>query len=154
MPSGCGKLVATGRDSHVWCQGQNSDSLFSTICVWSEAQWQDDIMLNRALRTLSQFLQFQNSWRKSYLVKWVVNCPDPNTQTFCVLGQVICSVLTWTIGQVTWFFLKGLAVMTGKGNGNPLQYSCWENSMNRGAWWAAVHGIAKRVRHDWALSMQ
>ena len=30
-----------------------------------------------------------------------------------------------------------------KGNGNPLQYSCLEGSMDGGAWWAAVHGIAK-----------
>ena len=29
------------------------------------------------------------------------------------------------------------------GNGNPFQYSCLENSMNRGAWWATVHGVAK-----------
>ena len=32
---------------------------------------------------------------------------------------------------------------TGEGNGNPLQYSCLENPMDRGAWWAAVHGVAK-----------
>ena len=32
------------------------------------------------------------------------------------------------------------------GNGNPLQYSCLENSMDRGAWWATVHGVS-RVRH-------
>ena len=32
----------------------------------------------------------------------------------------------------------------GVGNGNPLQYSCLENSMDRGAWWAAVRGVAKR----------
>ena len=31
----------------------------------------------------------------------------------------------------------------GEGNGNPLQYSCLENSMVRGVWWAAVHGITK-----------
>ena len=30
----------------------------------------------------------------------------------------------------------------GEGNGNPLQYSCLENSMDGGAWWAAVHGVA------------
>ena len=30
-----------------------------------------------------------------------------------------------------------------EGNGNPLQYSCLENAMNRGAWWATVHGVAK-----------
>ena len=31
----------------------------------------------------------------------------------------------------------------GKGNGYPLQYSCLENSIDRGAWWATVHGVAK-----------
>ena len=31
----------------------------------------------------------------------------------------------------------------GEGNGNPLQYPCLENLMDRGAWWAAVHGVAK-----------
>ena len=30
-----------------------------------------------------------------------------------------------------------------EGNGNPLQYSCLENPMEGGAWWAAVHGVAK-----------
>ena len=30
-----------------------------------------------------------------------------------------------------------------EGNGNPLQYSCLENSMDRGAWWVTVHGVAK-----------
>ena len=31
----------------------------------------------------------------------------------------------------------------GEGNGNPLQYSCLENSMDGEAWWATVHGVAK-----------
>ena len=31
----------------------------------------------------------------------------------------------------------------GEQNGNPLQYSCLENSMDRGAWWATVHGVTK-----------
>ena len=31
----------------------------------------------------------------------------------------------------------------GEGNGNPLQYSCLENIMDRGAWWATVHGVSK-----------
>ena len=30
----------------------------------------------------------------------------------------------------------------GEGNDNPLQYSCLENLMDRGAWWATVHGVA------------
>ena len=39
---------------------------------------------------------------------------------------------------------------SGEGTGTPLQYSCLENPMDRGAWWAAVHGVAKsrtRLRH-------
>ena len=32
---------------------------------------------------------------------------------------------------------------SGEGNGNPLQYSCLENPLDGGAWWAAVHGVAK-----------
>ena len=40
----------------------------------------------------------------------------------------------------------------GEGNGSPLQYSCLENPMDGGAWWAAVHGVPKRVGHDWATS--
>ena len=39
----------------------------------------------------------------------------------------------------------------GEGNGTPLQYSCLENPMDRGAWWDTVHGVV-RVGHDWATS--
>ena len=35
------------------------------------------------------------------------------------------------------------AVKNGEGNGKPLQYSCLENPIDGGAWWAAVHGVAK-----------
>ena len=39
------------------------------------------------------------------------------------------------------------------GTGNPLQYSCLENAMDRGAWWATVHGVA-RVGHDLETKQQ
>ena len=39
--------------------------------------------------------------------------------------------------------LNVVCTFVGKGNGNPLQYSCLENPMDRGAWKAAVHGVAK-----------
>ena len=42
--------------------------------------------------------------------------------------------------------------MIGEGNGNPLQYSCLENPTDGGAWWAAVHGVAKS-QQDWATSL-
>ena len=39
--------------------------------------------------------------------------------------------------------IPGLGRSPGEGNGNPLQYSCLENSMDGGAWWATVHRVAK-----------
>ena len=39
--------------------------------------------------------------------------------------------------------IPGLGRSPGEGNGNPLQYSCLENPMGGGAWWATVHGFAK-----------
>ena len=39
--------------------------------------------------------------------------------------------------------IPGSGRSPGVGNGNPLQYSCLENFMDRGAWWATIHGVAK-----------
>ena len=39
--------------------------------------------------------------------------------------------------------IPGSGKSPGEGNGNPLQYSCLETSMDGGAWWATVHGVAK-----------
>ena len=39
--------------------------------------------------------------------------------------------------------IPGLGRSPGEGNGNPLQYSCLENPMDQGAWWATVCGVAK-----------
>ena len=45
------------------------------------------------------------------------------------------------MGNPGW--IPGLERSSGEGNGNPLQYSCLENSMDWGAWRATVHGVAK-----------
>ena len=45
--------------------------------------------------------------------------------------------------QETWVRSLGLGRSPGEGNGNPLQYSCLENSVDGGAWWATVHGVAE-----------
>ena len=51
-------------------------------------------------------------------------------------------------------YLDAVSKMTecGEGNGNPLQYPCLENPMDRGAWWAEVHRVAG-VRHDLATKL-
>ena len=43
--------------------------------------------------------------------------------------------------DVSW--IPGSGTSPGVGNGNPLQYSCLENSMDRGPWWATIHGVAQ-----------
>ena len=56
--------------------------------------------------------------------------------------------------------IPALGRSPGEGNGNPLQYSCLENSMDRGAWWITVHGVAKEsdtteqitLSHLWSQS--
>ena len=53
--------------------------------------------------------------------------------------------------QELW--VQSLGESPGAGNGNPLQYSCLENPMDRGAWRATVHGVA-RAGHDLTTKQQ
>ena len=49
--------------------------------------------------------------------------------------------------------IPGLGKSPGEGNGNPLQYSCLGNPMDRGTWWATVHLVAKsQTRLTWLLT--
>ena len=49
--------------------------------------------------------------------------------------------------------VPGLGKSSGGGHGNPLQYSCLENRMDGGAWWATVHGVEKSLTRLKQLSM-
>ena len=50
--------------------------------------------------------------------------------------------------------ILGLGRSPGGGNDSSLQYSCLGKPMNKGAWWATVHGGHKRVRHNLATKEQ
>ena len=49
--------------------------------------------------------------------------------------------------------IPGSGRSPGEGNGNPLQYSCLEDPLDREAWWATVHGVA-RVEHNLTTKQQ
>ena len=53
--------------------------------------------------------------------------------------------MAWVISGIeeTDLFFTVVCLISGEGNGTPLQYSCLENPMDRGAWEASVHGVAK-----------
>ena len=74
------------------------------------------------------FTNCKGSHRASQVVQWERIClPVQETQEVCSIPE------------------SGRSSKVG--NGNPLQCSCLENSMNRGAWWAAVCGVAKSWTH-------
>ena len=57
--------------------------------------------------------------------------------------------------------ISGSGRSPGEGNGNPLQYSCLENPMDGGDWWATVHGVAKSwtqlsdfTSHDYTVEVR
>ena len=51
--------------------------------------------------------------------------------------------MDWLGYNITDSMDMNLSMLHGEGNGTPLQYSCLANPMDRGAWWAAVHGVAE-----------
>ena len=65
--------------------------------------------------------------RKGYKVSFL--CGSDEKESACKAGD-----LDW---------IPGLGRSPGEGNGYPLQYSCLENFMDRGAWWATVHEVTK-----------
>ena len=58
-----------------------------------------------------------------------------------LLRKLAANVSAFNVGDPG--SISGLGRSPGEGNGNPLQYSCLENSMDRGAWWATDHGVTK-----------
>ena len=82
----------------------------------------------------------------------IINSPQTGTSLqFTNLNEIESTYKIDIYGGLKSLFMEGF-LGPGEGNGNPLQYSCLENPMNRGAWWATVHGL-QRVRHDWATSL-
>ena len=62
------------------------------------------------------------------------------TSSYSILGHWFtkyCQAISVTI------YIYTIYIYIGGGNGNPLQYSCLENPRDRGAWWAALYGVAQ-----------
>ena len=87
--------------------------------------------------SLMFFLPASSSW-----YTWaILRSGHPNLWIFSLKDLI--SFLFCTLLAIKIFFWYCLTFYFGEGNGTPLQYSCLENPMDGGAWWAAVHGVAK-----------
>jgi len=65
---------------------------------------------------------------------------DSDFMYYILLGS---RVAQWAKSAGEPCSIPGLGRSSGEGNGNPLQYSCLENSMDIGVWWATVRGVTK-----------
>ena len=71
---------------------------------------------------------------------WLSLRAGPETSVFFTKLHFACGLSAPALVEKISWWCSGVI---GEGNGTPLQYSCLENPMDRGAWWAAVHGVAK-----------
>ena len=84
----------------------------------------------------------------SWIDEFRAQKPDLDGKYLGALGSIWASLVAQMVKnlpavQETWVWFLGWKDPLEKGNSNPLQYSCLENPMDRGAWQAIVHGVTK-----------
>ena len=84
------------------------------------------------------------------LIRWP-NYVCTNLITLASSSLKSSTIASWY--EITLVHLALPPLISGEGNGNPLQYSCLENPRDRGAWWVAVHGVAQSRTQLKRLSM-
>ena len=122
--------------------------VFLRIGILSKSLWQIQVFQNSDFHFNARILPLANKqhqlfffrWHRSFLFQkmsikqqskqpWGFPGGSDSKESACKAGDG---------GSV-----PGAGRSPGDGNGYPLQYSCLENSMDRGAWWATVHGVAE-----------
>ena len=102
-------------DREAWCAAIHGVAKSRTwLSGWTELNWTE----------LKNIFSFE----RHYYEYWFPGGSDSKAST-CNAGDL--------------HSISGSGRSPGEGNGNPLQYSCLENSMDGGTWWATVHGVAK-----------
>ena len=115
----------------------------------SEPTWQTSVFdlysvlliyVNEIIYLLGKLPFLQDSCQSFYGLGWLSCC-----QCYLkmhVVGEGPGAIL-WVLRNFLSLISRLLVAIYGEGNGTPLQYSCLENPMDGGAWWAAVHGVVK-----------
>ena len=128
-----------------------------SVCEYFPTSWHHETFRFRlCFPTTSTELTFSKapwflfSWARLIEIKlWLVSVPTATGQ------RSLAGYSPWgrKESDMTEQLHSLHTLITGEGNGNPLQYSCLENPLDRGTWWAMVHGVTQsQIRLKW-LSM-
>ena len=139
-------------------QHMGSSQTRDWTCVPCIGKW---ILNHWTTREVWLYAYLSTSTTTSFLMASLCMVHSSHIQIICNFGSEFCPWRASLVAQrlkrlpamwETWVWYLGREDPPGEGNGNPLQYSCLENPMNGGAWWATVHG-SQRVRYDWETSL-
>ena len=119
------------------CKEQNWMVPWNSQCLYQEAFYCDGSLVISALFKWAEDI-IECVLRSARVVQWA--------------SQVAQQIKNPSAIQEAQVWSLGRRRSPGGGHSNPLQYSCLENPVDRGAWWATVHGVAKSQTRlsDWA----
>ena len=112
------------------------------IFKWKQIHFQMiHVLLDRCSYSKSQLCQNSHRHTEKQKIKQQLTLNiAPSGQQTSLVAQTV-KVSTYNAGDLG--SIPGQGRSAGEGHGNPLQYSCLENPMDRGAWRATAHGVAK-----------
>ena len=131
--------------SSILSWSKQSCPIQAKVSVWGRSCLMMMILKKRTLYWINESRHHQK-----LLISLTERQPDTTSWWKHIIapGEFCQKLKTWI-----WFSIsiqqQIYRIYRGQGNGNPLQYSCLENLVDRGAWWAAVHAV-HRVGHDWS----
>ena len=133
LPSLCGPHVIPCQDPLVWLRNKN---------CWPynpEIPWDKKQEIKGTVTNLKKKFLLRNPLFGNILYTKGVPGSSDGKESACKAGD---------LGSI----LES-GICPGEGNGNPLQYYCLENSMDRGAWWVTDQGGSQKVGHDWVANI-
>ena len=125
----------------------------SAILLQAKARLGLVLRLQVRFRSISQACSFSHTYQPPCHIHLTANHRGARGKSNCMYTESLCLMSVHITLPNARNPMKSGPVMLacklcpkvegGEGNGSPLQYSCLENPMNGGAWWATVHGVAK-----------
>ena len=126
-------------------------SYYSHLGTWPPTQWWTvpHCLFSSTFHRTRYIIYYRPFSLLTIMVYWI-NSDNFYPESELSLHQILTLPVSYFLLLSSFFHL--VTVFFGEGNGTPPQYSCLENPMDGGTWWATVLG-SWRVGHDWATSL-